>query len=88
MVKNAKEREREREFATDAAILLIKQMFPLARLSRSTNTCTHTYMCIYIYKKCHLAFRRAFDVPSLILAEISQRFFGFGFENFFSLVER
>jgi hypothetical protein len=69
MVKNA--HKGEREFA-DVALLLIKQMFPLAQLSRSTNTCTH----IHIHKKC-LAFRRAFDVPSLIFAEISQRFFGF-----------
>ena len=40
-------KERKKEFA-DVALLLIKQMFPLARLSRSTNVCTHIF--IYIQK--------------------------------------
>jgi len=71
-----------RERDVDVALLLINKCSH-SHSFRDLRICVHTY----IYKKC-LAFRRAFDVPSLILAEISQRFFGFGFENFFSLVKR
>jgi len=74
--------KRERERVCGCSATINKTNVPTR-----TAFAIYEYVYIYIYKKC-LAFRRAFDVPSLILAEISQRFFGFGFENFFSLVKR